>query len=191
MVAPSMLLPGRVYRTRELWDFSSNPTRWAKRLVEKGELREAAHGLYYRPQQTFFGPCAPSDEELLRAFLGSDHFRITGSSFWNALNLGTTQHLAYTLVYNDQRTGDFRLDHRPFRLRRVRFPTPATKEWFTVDLLNNEESLGEDPRLVEKMMQRAVEGGRLNAGQLLELGKVYGSVSTRQRLERMLSGKIA
>ena len=44
--AQPALEPGRAYRTRDLRPFSANPTRRARRLVDEGRLREAAHGLY-------------------------------------------------------------------------------------------------------------------------------------------------
>jgi len=48
--------PGRAYRARNFRRWSANPTRLARRLVDEGRLREAAHGLYYAPIPTKFGP---------------------------------------------------------------------------------------------------------------------------------------
>ena len=183
------LQPGRVYRTRELRSFSANPTRWIKSMVGRGEVREAAHGLYYRPRQTFFGPCAPTDAALLSAFLGGGRFLITGSPLWNALDLGTTQHLSCTLVYNGQRTGDFRLDGRPFRLRRVRFPEAPGREWFTVDLLNNATQSGEDPARIEAELHRALLAGRMDTHRLTEMARAYGTPETRLRVARVAGMK--
>jgi hypothetical protein len=108
------MVPGRVYRTRELRAFSANPSRWAKHLVEQGVLRQPHHGLFYLPVQSRFGPVGVTDEELLHAFLGTGDFLITGPDVWNALGLGTTQLFAVTLVYNAGRTGEVELGGRRF-----------------------------------------------------------------------------
>lgn len=45
IAAQPQLEPGRTYRTRDLRAWGANPTRLARRLVDEGKLREAAHGL--------------------------------------------------------------------------------------------------------------------------------------------------
>ena len=50
------LEPGRAYRTRDLRPWSANPTRLARRLVAEGKLHEVAHGIFYAPRPTRFGP---------------------------------------------------------------------------------------------------------------------------------------
>ncbi len=136
------LVPGRAYRTRDLRPWSANPTRLARRLVDEGKLREAAHGLYYAPLLTRFGPAPASSEELLRAFLGGERFLVTGPPFWNALGLGSTAMFAVTLVYNTRRSGEFQLGGRRFLLRRVYFPENPSAEWFIVDLLQHHDMAG-------------------------------------------------
>ncbi len=71
MTAPAQpkLKAGGAYRTRDLARWGRNPARIAQRLVREGRLREAAHGLYYTPVPSKFGPVPVSDEVLLRAFL--------------------------------------------------------------------------------------------------------------------------
>ncbi|MEK7667432.1 MAG: hypothetical protein AAB409_02165 [Gemmatimonadota bacterium] len=103
----------------------ANATRLAKRL---------AHGLLYAPDPAL-GPALPTDEEILRGFLGSNDFVITGPPRWNALRLGTTAVFAVTLVYNRKRSGEFRLGGRRFQLRRVCYPRRPSAEWFVVDLV--------------------------------------------------------
>jgi hypothetical protein len=120
--AQPLLEPGRAYRTRELAQWGKNPTRLAQRLVQEGKLREAAHGLYYAPMPSRFGPAPTSDHELLRGFLGPEPFVITGPAHWNALGLGSTAMFAQTLVYNTRRSAQVLLDGRCFWLRRVCFP---------------------------------------------------------------------
>ncbi len=80
--------PGKVYRTRDLRTWGANPTRLARRLVEEGELRPLAHGLFYHPKRSRFGAVPPEDAEVMRGFLSNEDFVLTGSPYWNALGLG-------------------------------------------------------------------------------------------------------
>lgn len=171
-----------VYRTRELGAFSANPTRWAKRLSEQGVLRQAAHGLYYLPRQTRFGPSGPSEREVLRAFLGDDHFLVTGSPTWNVLDLGITGLLMVNLVYNPYRTGEFTLDGQRYRMRRVRFPTTPSPEWFVVDAFENWRMVGADPAGMEAQLGRHLRSGRFDADRLRAASDEYASPATRGRL---------
>lgn len=176
------LIPGHVYRTRELRAFSANPSRWAKRLVERGLLRQAGHGLYYAPVQSNFGPVGTRDEEVLRAFLGSDHFLITGPYFWNALGLGTTQMFGISLVYNLKRSGEIALGGRRIWFRRVRFPSPPPVEWFIVDLLHNERHMGEDTTDLDRLLVRALQSRRFDADKLREMAEEYAHPAERERI---------
>lgn len=182
MNAPPAMTPGRVYRTHELREFTSNPSRWAKRLVAEGVLRQPGHGLYYVPRSTTFGPVPPRTEELLRAFLGSDDFLITGPYFWNALNLGTTQMFAVTLVYNQGRTGIVRVAGHRYWFRRVRFPSPTPIEWYIVDLLHNERHMGEDTSRLDEFLVRALRTGRFDADRLTEMAEEYAHPAERARI---------
>lgn len=176
------MTPGRVYRTHELQAFTANPSRWAKRLVEQGVLRQPCHGLYYVPLPTTFGLMPPRDEELLRAFLGSEDFLISGPYIWNALGLGTTQMFAVTLVYNRERTGELDVGGRRFWFRRVRFPRPPPIEWFIVDLLHNERHMGEDTSGLDELLVRALRGGRFDADRLAEMAEEYAHPAERGRI---------
>lgn len=182
MNAPPAMIPGRVYRTHELREFTSNPSRWARRLVAEGVLRQPSHGLYYLPRSTTFGPVPPHTEELLRAFLGSDDFLITGPYFWNALNLGTTQLFAVTLVYNHERSGIVRVAGHRYWFRRVRFPSPTPIEWYIVDLFNNERHMGEDTSGMDGLLVRALRAGRFDADRLAELAEEYAHPAERHRI---------
>ncbi|MCZ7586408.1 MAG: hypothetical protein M5R36_25470 [Deltaproteobacteria bacterium] len=82
------LTPGKVYRTRDFRRWSANPTRLAKRLVRRGTLQQLGHGLFARPLRSRFGPVPPSDEELLRGFLGTSEFIFTGPPYWNLFEAG-------------------------------------------------------------------------------------------------------
>lgn len=187
MSTPPAMVPGRVYRTRELRAFSANPSRWAKRLVEQGVLRQPHHGLFYLPVQSRFGPVGVTDEELLRAFLGTDDFLITGPYVWNALGLGTTQLFAVTLVYNGERTGEVELGGRRFWFRRVRFPKDPPAEWYVVDLLQNERWMAEDTSRLDEHLVRALRVGRLDRDRLREMASEYARPAVRERLMRALA----
>lgn len=184
---PAALTPGKLYRTRDLAAFAANPTRWAKHLSEEGILRQAMHGVYYLPKQTRFGPLAPSEREMLRAFLGDDQFVITGSPAWNLLDLGITGLLMVTLVYNPYRTGEFTLDGGRYRLRRVRYPHHPPLEWFVVDAFENCRMVGADPALMEGLLVRHLRSGKYDAGRLREVAVEYASPATRERLFRALA----
>lgn len=186
MTAMIALTPGQVYRTREFAAYSANPTRWAKRLSEQGVLRQAAHGLYYLPRQTRFGPAGPTEHEVLRAFLGDDHFLVTGSPAWNVLDLGVTGLLMVTLVYNPYRTGEFTLDGQRYRLRRVRFPSAPSTEWFVVDAFDNHRLVGADPDLMAAQLVRHLRTGRFDSARLRAAADGYASPATRTRVAHAL-----
>lgn len=182
---------GRVYRTRDLARWSTNPTRLAKRLVDNGTLERLAHGLYSRPGRSRFGPVPPSDEELLRSFLGGSPFVVTGPERWNALGLGSTAMYAHTLVYNTKRSGTFRLGGRSFRLRRVAFPKRPPKEWFVVDLLQHATEAGVSRREVSAAAGRAVASGRLDATRLRSMIDRYATRAVQELLEPFLAVVVA
>jgi hypothetical protein len=181
------LEPGRAYRTRDLRRWSRNPTRLVRRLVAEGRLREAAHGLYYAPIETKFGPAPASDEELLRTFLGGKPFLITGPPLWNALGLGSTSMFAAKLVYNTRRTGEFMLDGRRFLLRRVYFPDTPTPEWYIVDLLQHHEMAGAALSELREGLVATLRAKRWDRARLLALAETYGSNATLGLVEAALS----
>lgn len=185
--AEPALEPGRAYRTRDLRRWSANPTRLARRLVGRGELREAARGLYYAPKQTRFGPAPPSSEELLRAFLGSDRFIVTGPPHWNALGLGSTSMFAVTLVYNTKRSGEFRLAGRRFLLRRVCFPVDPAPEWFVVDLLQHHDMAGVALSELRAGLVATLRLGRWDRELLRGMAERYGTKATLALVEDALS----
>jgi len=187
MTSHLAMTPGRIYRTRDLRAFSANPSRWAKRLVKQGLLRQPHHGLYYVPLQSRFGPVGPTEDELLHAFLGTDDYLITGPYVWNALGLGTTQLFAVTLVYNRERTGQVRLGGLPFWFRRVRFPKNPPAEWYVVDLLHNERWMGEDTSRLDEHLGYALRVGRLDRARLREMALEYARPAVRERLMRVLA----
>ena len=172
------LVPGRAYRTRDLRPWSANPTRLARRLVDEGKLREAAHGLYYAPVVTRFGAGPAADEELLRAFLGGERFLMTGPPCWNALGLGSTAMFAATLVYNTRRSGEFRLGGRRFLLRRVYFPEKPSAEWFIVDLLQHHDMAGAGISDLRAGLVATLRAGRWDRERLRAMAQTYGTKAT-------------
>jgi hypothetical protein len=177
---------GRAYRTRDLRRWGANPTRLARRLVREGRLREAAHGLFYAPVESRFGPAPAREEEILRAFFGSSPFVITGPPKWNALGLGSTAMFAATLAYNMRRTGEIILDSRRFLLRRVLFPENPPPEWFVVDLLQHHEMAGASLGEVEDRLVATLRQGRWNRGRLRTMADAYGTKATLALVERCL-----
>jgi len=184
--AQPQLEPGRAYRTRDLRRWSANPTRLARRLVDEGKLREAAHGLYYAPIPTRFGPAPASSEELLRVFLGGEPFLVTGPPLWNALGLGSTAMFAVTLVYNTRRTGEVVLDGRRFLLRRVYFPKDPTPEWFVIDLLQHHDMAGVALSALREGLVATLRVGRWDRYRLREMAETYGTKATLALVEDAL-----
>lgn len=187
LAAEPSLEPGRAYRTKELRRWSANPTRLARRLVREGRLREAAHGLFYAPVESRFGPAPARDEEILRAFFDDDRFVITGPPRWNALGLGSTAMFAATLVYNTRRTGEFTFDGRRFLLRRVLFPENPPLEWFVVDLLQHHEMAGTSLVELEHQLTSTLREGRWNAKRLRDVANEYGTKATLAMVDRCLA----
>lgn len=186
LAANPQLEPGRAYRTKEFRRWSANPTRLARRLVDEGRLRKAAHGLFYVPTESRFGPAPAPDEELLRAFLDNDRFLITGPPRWNALALGATAMFPAALVYNTRRTGDFSLDGRTFLLRRVLFPIQPPPEWFVVDLVQHHEMAGISIANLELQLTSTIREDRWNNQQLSDMASEYGTKATSFLIERCL-----
>jgi hypothetical protein len=184
--ARPQLEPGRAYRTRDLRRWSANPTRLARRLVDEGKLREAAHGLYYAPVPSKFGPAPADDNELLRAFLAGAPFVVTGPPRWNALGLGSTAMFATTLVYNTRRTGEVVLDRRRFLFRRVLFPHTPTPEWFIVDLLEHHDMAGVASSELREGLVATLRFGRWNVKRLREMAATYGTKATLALVEGAL-----
>lgn len=171
--------PGRVYRTRELEQWSANAPRLAQRLVRDGLLVQLAHGLFAAPRRSRFGEVPPTDEALLRAFLEDGPFVFTGPERWNALGLGTTAVFATPLVYNTKRSGRFTFGTRQFRLRRVAFPETPSPEWFVVDLFENAEQAATTPEELRNPLEAALRAGKFNREHLASTSTRYGSRRTQ------------
>lgn len=183
MAAPTCppLESGRVYRTRDLKTWGANAPRLAKRLVREGALVQIAHGLFFHPKRSRFGAVPPSDEAIMRAFLGDAPFVFTGPDRWNALGLGTTAVFAAPLVYNTKRSGTFDFAGRRFTLRRVAFPEQPGPEWFAVDLLEHADQAGASRTKIASALARAVARGAFDLELLKEMMRRYGATAARRR----------
>lgn len=181
-----VLEPGHVYRTRDLSQWTSNPARLARRLVEKGQFKPLAQGLFVHPRQSRFGVVPPADEEVMRAFLDAP-FVFTGPEQWNALGLGTSTTFATQLVYNTKRSGEFTFGGRRFLLRRVAFPEHQSPEWFVVDLLQHAEQAAADRDDLTTALASAVRSRRFDTERLRSMAKKYGSLDTQARVASALA----
>lgn len=178
--------PGRVYRTRELAQWSANAPRLAQRLVRDGQLVQLAHGLFAAPRRSRFGEVPPTDEALLRAFLDGEPFVFTGPERWNALGLGTTAAFATPLVYNTKRSGRFTFGSRQFLLRRVAFPETPSPEWFVVDLFENAEQAAAAREDLRGALEAALRAGKFDRDRLASMSTRYGSRRTQALVKAAL-----
>lgn len=181
-----MLRPGHVYRTRDLSRWTANPARLARRLVDEGKLSPLAHGLFVHAKQGRFGEVPPTDEAIMRAFLGGP-FVLTGPEQWNALGLGTSAAFAAQLVYNTKRSGEFTLGGRRFLLRRVSFPRRRSPEWFVVDLFQHAEQAAADRGELTAALASAVKRRRFDPERLMTMAREYGSRDTQVRVASALA----
>jgi len=152
----SALVPGKVYRRKELTKLSTNLDRYLPQMVEQGLLRKLSRGLYSCPEQTVFGEAPPNESELLRTFLRDDHFVVFSPSIFNTLGLGTTQLYNRRIVVNRKRHGEFTLGNRTYFFhRRMEVPKlkQVTKEYLVMELLNRLNELAEDQESVLKRLK--------------------------------------
>jgi hypothetical protein len=184
--AQPALTPGRVYRTHDLGRWGANPTRLAKRLLREGRLSQLAPGLFFAPKATRFGPTPPEEREILRGFLETDDYVITGPPVWNALGLGTTALFAATLVYNRKRSGEFRFGNLRFQLRRIRYPEKPRPEWFVIDLLEHRDMVGADGAELEAALRKALVADRFDRVRLRAMASEYATLGIRQLVDRCL-----
>ena len=184
---PADLIPGRVFRTRDLAAWSSNPTRLVKRWVDEGICVRLKNGLYAIPKPTEFGMAPPTSGDLLTRFLNGDAFVVTGPPVWNALRMGSTQLFALPLVYNRKRSGVFRLGGRAFRLRRVRFPDTLCPEWYAVDLLENLGPMCLDVAETEGHLAARLQDGTFSGDRLRQMAQAYGTKATQALVRRAIT----
>jgi hypothetical protein len=188
MPAPAApnLTAGQVYRTSDLLPYGANPTRLAKRLVREGLLVQLAQGLFHCPELSRLGPLPPAHRAVLRGFLGTDDFLITGPPLWAVLGLGVKAKSEVTLAYNAKRSGDFTFGDQHFHLRRVRYPAQPTREWFAVDLVEHRAMAAVRLEVIEQNLVTALANGRFDPVGLRGQAVEYGTLETRELVERCI-----
>ena len=172
--------PGQVLRTEDLRQWSANPSRLGKRLVQEGKLEFLKQGLYVAPRSSKFGKVPPDSQALLRSFLKYSPYLETGPKAWNALGLGSTSVFTGALVYNTKRSGRFTLAGKAFDLRRVRFPASPTPEWFVVDLMEHHDQAGISLETLESRLAAAMRNRRFDPEKLLAMAKEFGTHRTQR-----------
>jgi hypothetical protein len=176
------LRPGRVYRRKDLAQWSTAVDRHLRQLLDDGRLEKVSGGLYMAPRETRFGKAPASDAELVAGFLGDDRFLLVSPNAYNGLGVGTTQLYNAPVVYNHKRHGLMQLDGRPFEFRRrMSFPKALSEEFLLVDLLHNLDNLPED---VETVRTRALaRASEMDRAKLEKVVREYDSARVRKQLE--------
>jgi len=176
---------GQVYRRDDLAKWSKSVDRHLDALVEEDTLQKLSQGLYYYPKLSAFGKTPPEEEVLIRSFLKDDRFLLSSRSSYNSLGVGTTQLYNERTVYNHKRHGEFKLGNRKFTFRmKPHFPSKATKEFLLVDLVNNIETLAEDPTEVLKNV--ALKVPTMDIKKLKRSVSHYGNAKTKKILTPLL-----
>ncbi|MEI6568993.1 MAG: hypothetical protein WCR20_20085 [Verrucomicrobiota bacterium] len=178
--------PGQVLRTEDLRQWSANPSRLGKRLVQEGKLALVKQGLFVAPRWSKFGTVPPASGPLLEAFLKGAPYLETGPKAWNALGLGSTSVFTGALVYNTKRSGHFILAGKAFDLRRVRFPSAPTPEWFVVDLLEHHDEAGVSLETLASRLAAALLTQRFDPKKLLTMAEGFGTQRTRRVIVQAL-----
>lgn len=177
---------GEVYRRDDLSKWSKSVDRHLDALVEEDTLQKLSQGLYYYPKLSTFGKTPPEEEVLIRSFLKDDRFLLTSPSAYNSLGVGTTQLYNERTVYNHKRHGEFKFGNRKFSFRiKPHFPSKLSPEFLLVDLVNNLETLAEDPNIVLKNVALKVQ--TMDTKKLKYSVSHYGNVRTKKILSLMLN----
>jgi hypothetical protein len=176
---------GQVYRRDDLAKWSKSVDRHLDALVEEDTLQKLSQGLYYYPKLSAFGKTPPEEDVLIRSFLKDDRFLLTSPSSYNSLGVGTTQLYNERTVYNHKRHGEFKLGNRKFSFRmKPHFPSKVTKEFLLVDLVNNLETLAEDPTEVLKNI--ALKVRTMDTKKLKRYVSQYGNAKAKKILTPLL-----
>jgi hypothetical protein len=178
--------PGQVLRTEDLRQWSANPSRLGKRLVQEGKLELLKQGLYVAPRASKFGKVPPDSKALLQTFLKNTPYLETGPKAWNALGLGSTSVFTGALVYNTKRSGRFTLAGKTFDLRRVRFPETPAPEWFVVDLMEHHAEAGVSMETLETGLVVAMRAHRFDSSRLKAMAEMFGTHRTQRVVTQAL-----
>jgi hypothetical protein len=172
---------GHVYRRADLVEWSNAIDRHLAVLVKEGTLQKLAPGLYHCPKESAFGMTPPDEAELIRSFLKDDHFLVTSPNDYNKLGVGTTQLYNRQVVYNHKRHGEFKLGGKNLTFfAKPRFPKKITDEFLLVDLINNLDTLAEDPEQVRKNVTFKIKS--MDMKKLKQSIAEYGSAKAKSFL---------
>ena len=176
--------PGRVYRRKELNEYSNSVDRELAELSFKGAVKKLSAGLYVKPEQSRFGGLPPDDKELVRAFLNGNQFLLMSFNYYTSLGLGLTQLYNETLVYNRRRHGKVKLGSKKFVFKNIpEFPRKLSREFLLIDMLNNLKSLGEDSAEVLKRLKKKKDN--FNMRKISLMAKRYGKVRTKKFIKEL------
>ena len=175
---------GKVYRRKDLEPYSRSIDRDLANLTQRGEVEKLASGLYSKPKVSRFGPLPPKDQEVVRAFLKDSPFLLVSFNNYNTLGLGLTQLRNDTLVYNRRRHEEVFLGFKKFIFKNTpEFPKKLTREFLLVDLLNNINELGEDPKTVLFNLNR--KKTEFDPAKLQQAATCYGRIKTKKFLKEI------
>jgi hypothetical protein len=175
------LVKGKVYRRSDLAKWSKAVDRHLQELLDEGTLQKLAPGLYAYPKVSAFGKTPPEEDVLVRTFLKDSNFLVTTPNAYNSLGVGTTQLYNKRIVYNHKRHGEFTLGNRKFEFRRKpSFPKKATPEFLLVDLINNLDTLAEDPDAV--LNKALAKADTMDRRKLAYAVSAYGGVKAKKML---------
>jgi len=176
---------GHVYTRPDLAKWSKAVDRHVQQLLLEGTLKKLSPGVYYYPKQTAFGDAPVDENTLVKTFLKDDRFLITSPNVYNSLGIGTTQLYNKRVVYNHKRHGEFKLGNRSFSFHvKPHFPKKATTEFLFVDLVNNLDTLAEEPQLVLEKVKVKLKD--LDTDKVKRNLIEYGSVKTKRLLAPLL-----
>lgn len=181
----SNLKRGQVYRRADLAHWSKAVDRHVAELVGDGTLKKVSPGVYYYPKQTVFGDVPADEDALVKSFLKDNRFLVTSPNAYNSLGVGTTQLYNKRVVYNHKRHGEFKLGNRNFSFRmKPHFPKKLTTEFLLVDLVNNLNTLAEEPQLVLEKVKDKIK--TMDTKKLKKSLSEYGSIKAKRLLSPVL-----
>jgi hypothetical protein len=176
--------PGKVYRRKELNEYSNSVDRELAELSFKGAVKKLSAGLYVKPEQSRFGALPPDDKELVRAFLNNNQFLLMSFNDYTSLGLGFTQLYNEILVYNRRRHGQVKLGSKKFVFKNIpEFPRKSSREFLLIDMLNNLKSLGEDSSEVLKRLKKKKDSFNMRKTSLM--AKRYGKLRTKKIIKEL------
>jgi len=176
--------PGKVYRRKELSEYSNSVDRELVELSFRGAVKKLSAGLYVKPEQSRFGDLPPDDKELVRAFLNDNQFLLMSFNYYTSLGLGLTQLYNEILVYNRRRHGKVKLGSKKFVFKNIpEFPKKPSREFLLIDMLNNLNSLGEDSSEVLKRLKKKKDNFDMRKTSLM--AKRYGKVRTKKMIKEL------